>query len=97
VSTPQITWDLTPLFQSISDPKIQQAISSAKTNADNFENKYRGKITTMSPEELLECLREIEAFETKYSNLNLYASLSFAADMTNPQTQTLHDKIDIRP
>jgi oligoendopeptidase F len=43
---------------------------------------------------LLNCIHDIEAFETKYSNLTLYSSLAFSADMTKPQTQALHDRVD---
>ena len=90
----QITWDLTELFSNVTDPKIQEAISEATTSADAFEKKYRGKITSLSADGLLECLRDVEAFETKFSDIALYSSLSFAADMTQPQAQALNDKVD---
>ena len=45
MTTQQITWDLTELFPSITDPKIQQAITQATAKANEFEKTYRGKIT----------------------------------------------------
>jgi len=93
-ATNQVTWDLTELFPSITDPKIDQAIADAKSTADMFEKTYRGKIASLSAEGLLLCLRDIEAFEAKFSDLPLYASLSFAADMTQPQAQALNDRVD---
>jgi oligoendopeptidase F len=93
-ATNQITWDLTELFPSITDPKVDQAIVDAKATADLFEKTYRGKIANLSPEGLLRCLRDIEAFESKFSELTLYSSLSFATDMTQPQAQALNDKVD---
>ncbi len=93
MSTQQVTWDLTPLFQSLTDPKIQQTITEATSAADTFEKKYRGKITSLSTEGLLQCLKEIEAFDTKFSNVSLFSSLSFAANMTLPETQALNDRI----
>lgn len=89
-----VTWNLTTLFPSTTSPQIQTAINQATQAADTFEQKYRGKITTLTPQELLQCIQDIEAFEAKYSELTLYANLSFAADMTKPETQQLHDKVD---
>lgn len=90
----QITWDLTELFPSINDPKIQQAIAETKALANKFEQAYRGKITSLTAEGLLRCLQDIEAFQKSFSNVTLYSSLSFAANMTLPETQALNDKIN---
>ncbi len=89
-----MTWDLTELFPSLTDPKIDQAIAEAQATTDLFEKTYRGKIASLSTKGLLRCLRDIEAFESKFSNLHLYSSLSFAADMTKPEAQALNDKVD---
>jgi len=90
----QITWDLTELFPSINDPKISQAITETKALANKFEQAYRGKITSLTAEDLLRCLQDIEAFQKSFSNVTLYSSLSFAANMTLPETQALNDKIN---
>jgi oligoendopeptidase F len=94
LTTQQATWNLSELFPNITSPQIEQAINQATAAADQFEQKYRGKIADLSPEGLLQCLRDIEAFEAKYSDLSLYSSLSFSADMTQQQTQQLHDRVD---
>ena len=94
MSAQQITWNLTELFRDISDPKIEQAISDATAGADQFERKYRGKIGGLSAEGLLQCLREVEAFESKFSDIALFSSLLFASDMTQPQAQALNDRAD---
>jgi len=92
--TQQITWDLTELFPSITDPKVNQAIAEATTLADAFEKANRGKITQLSAEGLLRCLRDFEVFEAKFSDISLFSSLSFSADMTLPQTQALNDRVN---
>jgi oligoendopeptidase F len=94
ISTNQVTWDLTELFPSITDPKVDQTIADATVTAGIFEKNYRGKIPSLSAEGLLLCLRDIEAFELKLNDLTLYSSLSFAMDMTQPQAQTLNDRVD---
>jgi oligoendopeptidase F len=62
--------------------------------ANGFEKKYRGKITSMTPNELLECLQEIELFHQKIGDVGLYSGLIFSANMTLPEAQILNDKID---
>ena len=90
----QVTWDLTELFPSINDPKVDQAIAEAAVAANVFEKTYRGKIASLSAEGLLTCLNDIEAFELKFSDLTLFSSLSFAMNMTQPKAQALNDKVD---
>ena len=94
MSAQQIKWDLTELFQNITDPKINQAIAETKAAANAFEKTYRGKITQLTPQGLLQCLIDVESFEAKFSDLTLYSSLFFAADMTQPQAQSLNDSVD---
>ncbi|MCL2135330.1 MAG: M3 family oligoendopeptidase [Candidatus Bathyarchaeota archaeon] len=94
MSTHQIVWDLSELFFGINDPKINQTITEATLMADDFEKKYRGKISSLTPEGLLNSLQEIETFNQKFGNVSLYSSLVFAANMTLPETQILNDKIN---
>jgi oligoendopeptidase F len=89
----EIAWDLTVLFPSPTDPSIQKAIREIITVTEVFEKKYRGKIASLSPNTLLQCLLELEALEEPLSNLNLFAQLSFSANMTIMQTQTLYDRV----
>ncbi|MCW3998965.1 MAG: M3 family oligoendopeptidase [Candidatus Bathyarchaeota archaeon] len=94
MSTQQTRWNLNELYSCITDPEIQTTITKTTAQADSFEQKYRGKIASLSAEQLLECLREVEAFNLAFSNLTLYSSLCFAADMTQPQAQSLNDKVN---
>jgi oligoendopeptidase F len=94
LATQQVTWDLTELFLSITDPKINQAIIEATVLADAFEKTYRDKIIELAPDGLLRCLHDVEMFEAKFSDLALFSSLSFGADMTQPQAQSLNDRVD---
>ncbi|HLN44946.1 MAG TPA: M3 family oligoendopeptidase [Candidatus Sulfotelmatobacter sp.] len=93
MSQKQITWDLSELFRSITDPKIDEAITEAKVFADAFERNYHGKISSLTADSLLKCLKDIEAFAMRISDITLYSSLSFSADMTLPETQSLNDRV----
>ncbi len=93
ITDSEITWDLTELFQSITDPKIEVSISEVEALAETFEKAYRGKINTLTSNNLLRCLRELESLEVKLANISLYASLAFSANMALPQTQALYDRV----
>ena len=86
-------WDLTVLFPSPSDPSIESAISQASASAEAFEKAYRGKISTLDAAGLFDCLRSFEAFEGKLEDLSLYSSLSFSANMMQPEVQALYDRV----
>ncbi|MCL2358779.1 M3 family oligoendopeptidase [Candidatus Bathycorpusculum sp.] len=93
MASQQVTWDLSGLFLGVTDPKINMVITQATMQADLFEGKYRGKMSGLSAEGLLECFREVEAFEPKIGDVSLFSSLAFAADMTQPETQALNDRV----
>ena len=89
-----VAWDLSELFLGMDDPKINQDMTDAVDMAAQFEKRYRGKIAELTPKGVLECLQEVEAFSQKISNVGLYASLTFAANMTLPKAQALNDRVD---
>ncbi len=90
----EVTWDLSELFPSITDASVEKAVSNVLGLAEAFEKKCRGKIATFTPQELLTCIREFEAFQAKLQDIALYAMLSFSANMTLPQTQALYDRVN---
>src|SRR5271157_1944090 len=89
----EIIWDLTELFPSLADPSIEKSINESKVWADNFEELYRGKIASLNPTSLLECIKELEAFYVKLGDVSLFAGLSFSANMTLPESQALYDRV----
>ena len=89
-----IAWDLSEIFPSVSDPSVQKAINSLGRKAQGFAKKYQGKIKTFSPKQLLSCMKDYEDFQADLGDVSLFASLAFSANMTLPETQTLHDKVD---
>src|SRR5208337_1788662 len=87
-----ISWDLSEIFPSTKDPSVQKAIDDLGRMAEHFAKKYQGKIAGLSVEQLAECIRGFEAFQAKLDDVITFSDLSFAANMTLPETQSLHDK-----
>jgi oligoendopeptidase F len=92
MSEKDMVWDLSEIFPSPTDSAVQKAINDVNRIAEDFANKYRGKIEDLSVERLLECTGEFEVCRVKLEEIVLYATLSFAANMTLSETQTLYDK-----
>ncbi len=94
MSEKEITWDLSVLFPSITNSSVDISINEVTSQVESFESKYRGKIAQLSGDDLVQCFRELEMFEANLSDISLFASLAFSADMTPPETQALYDKVN---
>jgi oligoendopeptidase F len=94
MSKKEITWDLSVLFPSITNPSVDASIKEVTSQVESFERKYRGKIAQLSADNIVQCFHELELFEGNLSDISLFASLAFSADMTAPETQALYDKVN---
>lgn len=88
----EIAWDLSEIFPSVTDPSVQEAINNLTGIAEKFAGRYRGKIKTLPAEGLAKCIGDFEAYQAKIADVSVFANLSFAANMTLPETQSLYDK-----
>lgn len=81
-----IQWDLTALFSSTDDPKIELTWKECNARADAFSEKYRGQIDNpnLSASTLLEALTELEGMTNEVVKPLCYANLIFAGDSSNP-------------
>jgi oligoendopeptidase F len=88
-----IAWDLSEIFPSTTDPSVQKAINNVTKMAEDFAKRYQGKIKNLSAKNLVKCIEEFEAYQAKLRDISLFADLSFAANMTLPDTQLLYNKV----
>lgn len=86
-----IRWDLSDLFSSIDDAALEEYITQAPVQAENFAQTYRGKIAgaDLSSTMLLAAIREYEELQKLASRPNWYAMLAFAADATDDRVKAL--------
>jgi oligoendopeptidase F len=85
LETCDVRWDLSDLFDSIEDPKIEATLKSAAERADAFAAKYRGKMGTADAATLKESVLELESLISDISKPIQYANLRFAADTGDPK------------
>lgn len=84
-SFPAVRWNLTSLFDSIEDPKIEEAWASIEERVDRFAAEYRGKVSTLSPLHLAEGLAEYEAILVELAKPITYAHLLYSCDSASPE------------
>ena len=89
------SWDLSELYQSIDDPRIDQDLTSALENARQFESTYRGKICRpdISALELLQAIDAYESLLRNQSRPGSYASLHYSTDTTDTARGALTQKV----
>ena len=77
-----VRWDLSDLYASLEDPKIEQDLKEIDRRAQSFETSYRLNINvkTLKDNTLLEAVQELEAISEKAGRILSFASLVFSSD-----------------
>ncbi len=90
----QILWDLSDLYNDLSDPAIEDTMSTAQLQAKAFQKRYKGQLAQLSGPELADCFNDYETIRQAMSRLGQYAHLVFATDTSNQVAKQLVAKID---
>ncbi|NHJ49463.1 MAG: M3 family oligoendopeptidase [Asgard group archaeon] len=93
MSKKEIAWDLSVIFPTTTDPSIDKTLEKIDSLANDLEKNYKGKIKDLDAEGLLKLLQKYEEYLVDIREVGLFARLSFAANMTLPDTQSLNDKV----
>lgn len=83
--------DLSELYQSIRDPKLESDLNKAKNMAIEFRNKYKGKITKENVVQAMYKLREINILISKIS---AYAAAKYYTNTTDKNNITFFATIN---
>ena len=92
-----ITWDLTDLFASHDDPRIEATLEKCRRRADAFAARYRGTIHwagSPSAEALLAGVQELEAIQEAIGRVGAYAGLLYASDTSRLEYQNLQQRVE---
>lgn len=83
---PDVHWDLSDLFSSPDDPRIQETLDSVLVRAEEFQRAYRGTINAgdLTAQRLFDSLTEYESIETAASKPLSYASLLYSTNTAEP-------------
>lgn len=87
-----IRWDLSALFSSLDDPKIEATWQQAHADADAFAAAYRGKVAELDGPGLAAAIQKLEQISNESGKPGSYASLMFAADTSDPAIGSFYQK-----
>ena len=54
-----VRWDLTDLFASPTDPKLDSALADALQQAKAFESAYKGKVASLAPPDFARMMAQL--------------------------------------
>lgn len=89
------TWNLSDLYDSLIDPKIDQDISQAKQMVEDFCKAYQNKFDqdNWQAVELYQAITEYEKILTLLGKLISFSGLSYYGDLKDQIIQQFHQKI----
>jgi len=84
-----VRWDLGELYSGPADPRIDADLADAKHRAQQFADRYRGRVAGLKGAELADVLAEYEALSELLYRPSFYANLLFAAATQDQKAQQL--------
>ena len=78
-----INWDLSDLYDSNEDPKLAKDKKAILKQAEDFSDKYRGKISELSANEFRNMLEEYESILDTSGKIGSFAYLQWSTDTGN--------------
>jgi len=85
-------WDLSFIYKGFNDPKIDEDLQTADQLADGL-TKYRGKLSTMSADELVELIQKYEGIREYLARTGAFGSLLFSQETTKEEFKALYGKV----
>ena len=80
----EVAWDLSDLFEGIDDPRVDEEIARAETDAAAFRERYHGKVAELDAAGLAAAVAEHERIESAVVRPLTFAHLVFATNMAEP-------------
>ncbi|HEV2140961.1 MAG TPA: M3 family oligoendopeptidase, partial [Candidatus Dormibacteraeota bacterium] len=75
-----VRWNLSDLFASPDDPEIEASLAHDLESARSFEERYRGKVATLEPDEFAVMMRELAEQEESAAKPEVYAYMLHSQD-----------------
>jgi oligoendopeptidase F len=85
-------WNLSDLYASFDDPALAADLQRLQQSAVQFRETYHGRVRDLSPEQIADCLEELEAIAQIADYLYIFPSLVFSADTRNTEAKQFLDK-----
>jgi oligoendopeptidase F len=89
----EVAWDLSDLYESPDDPKLDEEAARAERDAAAFRERYHGKVATLTAGELADATATLEEIESAIDRALSYAQLRFSTNMADPARGALVAKL----
>ncbi|MFW9926939.1 MAG: M3 family oligoendopeptidase [Candidatus Thorarchaeota archaeon] len=87
--TENLSWDLSQLVK-INDPAyIEERMTAAVKEMEEFRERYRGKIISFNAKQVYDMLDELDKLELEYEGPFVYSQLAYTADMNKEVSKHL--------
>ncbi len=89
-----ISWDLEDLYEGPDDEQLKKDFKEVTEKAENFRNKYRGRIEDckLTPSEFKDAMDEYEGIYEKIGKIYSFANLYYSLDTQDPNRGALLQK-----
>ncbi|MGY5873666.1 MAG: M3 family oligoendopeptidase [Candidatus Thorarchaeota archaeon] len=88
----KMTWDLSQMVEFDDPGYIEERLTAAVKAANEFRDKYRGKIESLGAKEIFEMYELFNELELQSDGPLTYARLRYQADMNDEIAKRLYDK-----
>ena len=88
-----VAWDLSGLYASTDDPRIEADIAEAETASAAFRDRYYGKVASLTAAELADAIDERERIEAIATRALYYAHMLFSTNMADTARGALVAKL----
>jgi len=88
----EMQWDLAQLVKSDDPDEIEKELDAAVASAQEFQEKYAGKIANLDAKGVLGYLEENDDMKLKFEGAKRYSYLMYQADSTTDLAKKLNDK-----
>ncbi|MGH6980464.1 MAG: M3 family oligoendopeptidase, partial [Stellaceae bacterium] len=89
-------WDLSDLYPGPDSPVLTSDLDRSAAASDGFRDHYRGKLASLSGDELGAAIAAFEKLEDTLGRAMSYASLYYAANMSDPERGRFYQNIQER-
>ena len=89
----EVAWDLSDLYASGEDPRLESDVAEATDAASAFRDRYYGKVATLSATELAEAVNELERIESIVTRAVYFAHMLFSTNMADQSRGALVAKL----
>jgi oligoendopeptidase F len=93
IKNAKTSWDLKDYYTSVSDVRIDEDVKKVSALVDTFISKYKGKITTLSPEGFIEFFKDENEFGDMVSKIQIFMLYTSSLDTQNQDILKKQDEL----